>query len=415
MKGKTMSNDTNITFGRGRADQFDEYIDFINYVFGFNGNEQDFPKLLRKLYRPELNPAGNSFIAMEDGKIKAAVGAFPGEIRVCDQTLKIIGIGNVSVHPYSRSKGYMKKLMTMAVDDMIAQGADLSALSGQRQRYNYFSYDYTGTVYNYTVDTTNLRHCYGNAPLNVTMTEVLPEDNDALDFIAALMEKSPYVAVRSREELYPILRSWEAIPYLFTEGDRKVGYCVLQGNAVTEISAARDADFPAMVRAVVAQLKRADFQLPDFQPGYAQILESICSQLKITSKEMFSVLNYKHVLEAFLRLKATYTTLPDGEMTVLIHGRAGDEHLHIAVKDSAIFVEDCADSVESIDAATLAADITGSTTSSTAQHYAPSLELSHLEALRYFFSPDCVARRTAPDFVKVWFPLPLWIYAADCV
>ena len=398
-----MANTDSLYFGRGTAEQFDEYIDFINYVFGFNGNEQDFPKLLPKLYRPELNPAGNSFIAMEDGKIKAAVGAFPGEIKVCGQTLKIIGIGNVSVHPYSRSKGYMKRLMTMAVDDMIAQGADLSALSGQRQRYNYFSYDYTGSVYNYTVDTTNLRHCYGNAPLTVTMTEVLPTDDEALDFIAALMAKSPYVAIRSREELYHILRSWEATPYIFTEDDRKVGYCVIQGSAVTEIAALQDEDFPAMVRAIVARLKRADFQLPDFQPGYARVLEGICSQLKITSKEMFSVLNYKRVLEAFLRLKTTYTSLPDGELTVLIHGRAGDENLHLSVTDGVI-------AVEHIDAAASATDHAADITSKNTQ-----LELSHLEAMRYFFSPDCVARRNTPDFVKVWFPLPLWIYAADCV
>lgn len=398
-----MTNTDSLYLGRGSAEQFDEYVDFINYVFGFNGDEQDFPKLLPKLYRPELNPAGNSFIVMEDGKIKAAVGAFPGEIKVCDQTLKIIGIGNVSVHPYSRSKGYMKKLMTMAVDDMIAQGTDLSALSGQRQRYNYFSYDYTGTVYNYTVDTTNLRHCYGDAPLGVTMKEVLPTNDDALDFIAALIEKSPYMAIRSREELYPILRSWEATPYIFTEDDRKVGYCIIQGSAVTEIAALQDEDFPAMVRAIVGRLKRADFQLPDFQPAYAQILEGICSQLKITSKEMFSVLNYKRVLEAFLRLKATYTALPDGELTVLLHGRAGDEHLRVAVEDSII-------SVENIDAATSAANIAENLTSKNLQ-----LELSHLDAMRFFFSPDCVARRTAPDFVKVWFPLPLWIYAADCV
>ena len=403
-----MTNNTDVTFGRGRADQFDEYIDFINYVFGFNGNEQDFPKLLPKLYRPELDPAGNSFIAMEEGKIKAAVGAFPGQIKVCDQTLKIIGIGNVSVHPYSRSKGYMKKLMTMAVDDMIAQGADLSALSGQRQRYNYFSYDYTGSVYNYTVDTTNLRHCYGDTALSMTMKEVLPEDSAALDFIAELIAQSPYVAIRSREELYPILRSWQATPYLFTEGYRQVGYCVIQGNAVTEISAVQDEDFPAMVRAIVAQLKRAEFQLPDFQPGYAQVLEGICSQLKITSKEMFSVLNYKNVLEAFLRLKTSYTALPNGELTVLIHGRAGDEHLRITVQDNAVCVA-------SIDAAVSVTDITEDTTFANPHSELPQVELSHLEAMRYFFSPDCVRRRTAPDFAKVWFPLPLWIYAADCV
>ena len=414
-----MTNTDRLYFGRGSAGQFHEYVDFINYVFGFNGNEQDFPKLLPKLYRPELDPAGNSFIAMEGDKIKAAVGAFPGEIKACDSTLKIIGIGNVAVHPYCRSKGYMKRLMTMAVDDMIAQGADLSALSGQRQRYNYFSYDYTGTVYNYTVDTTNLRHCYGNAALDMTMQEILPEDNDALDFIAELIEKSPYAAIRNRKELYPILRSWQATPYLFTVEDRKAGYCVIQGNAVTEIVSLQDEDFPAMVRTIVARLNRADFQLPDFQPAYAQVLEDICSQLKITSKEMFSVFNYRNVLEAFLRLKATYTPLSDGELLALIHGRAGDEYLQISVRDGEASVTRIhPDHIRALDPAGSKNDtvVAGPTADAAMQNTkSPQVELSHLEAMRYFFSPDCVRRRSAPDFVKNWFPLPLWIYAADCV
>lgn len=415
-----MTNHIHTTFGRGQADQFDEYVDFINYVFGFNGNEQDFPKLLPKLYRRELDPAGNSFIAMEDGKIKAAVGAFPGELQVCGQSLKIIGIGNVSVHPYSRSKGYMKKLMVMAVDDMIAQGADLSALSGQRQRYNYFSYDYTGAVYKYTVDTTNLRHCYGNTPLTVTMTEVQAQDNGHLDFIAGLIKESPYIPARSREELYPILRSWEAVPYVFTEGDRTIGYCVLQGKAVTEIAALTEEDFTAMVRAIVGKVSRAEFQIPEFQPAYAQILESICSQLQITSREMFSVLNYKNVLEAFLRLKSTYTTLPDGELIALIHGRAGDEHLHISVKSGEFFITRVHPNAAAVphtvsSASESSSEADSSKNADPAATKIPQVELSHLEAMRYFFSPDCTRRRTGPDFVKVWFPLPLWIYAADCV
>ena len=38
--------DTIIYKGRGNAEMYDDYMDFINYVFGFNGNEQDFKKLL---------------------------------------------------------------------------------------------------------------------------------------------------------------------------------------------------------------------------------------------------------------------------------------------------------------------------------------------------------------------------------
>ena len=50
----------NIYFGRGTAEMFDDYIDFINYVFGFNGNSNDFKKLLPKLYKYNYEPAVSS-------------------------------------------------------------------------------------------------------------------------------------------------------------------------------------------------------------------------------------------------------------------------------------------------------------------------------------------------------------------
>mgnify|MGYP000271967508 CR=1 FL=1 len=74
--------DKNIYYGRGNAGMYDDYMDFINYVFGFNGNSSDFKKLLPKLYRPEDDPAGNSYVAVEDGKLKAAVGAFDLDVSV---------------------------------------------------------------------------------------------------------------------------------------------------------------------------------------------------------------------------------------------------------------------------------------------------------------------------------------------
>ena len=129
----------NIYFGRGTAEMFDDYMDFINYVFGFNGNSSDFKKLLPKLYKYDYEPAVSSYVAIDDGKLKAAVGAFDHDITVCGHYLKTRGIGNVAVHPYTRGSGYMKKLMNIALDDMIADGVVLTVLGGRRQRYNYFS------------------------------------------------------------------------------------------------------------------------------------------------------------------------------------------------------------------------------------------------------------------------------------
>lgn len=49
--------DTIIYKGRGNAEMYDDYMDFINYVFGFNGNEQDFKKLLPSSTIPNATPA----------------------------------------------------------------------------------------------------------------------------------------------------------------------------------------------------------------------------------------------------------------------------------------------------------------------------------------------------------------------
>ena len=95
------------------------------------------------------------------------------------------------------------------------------------------------------------------------------------------------------------------------------------------------------------------------------------------------------MLEACLKLKATYCALADGSLTVLIHGRAGDEQLEITV--------------------------TGGNVSVVPTHKAPDVELDHLQAMNYFFSPVCYLRDNAPAAAQSWFPAPLWSYSADAV
>ena len=116
--------------GRGTPEMYDDLMDFMNYVFGFNGNEKDFKKLLPKLYKPEYDPCYSNYVVTENGKLKAAIGAFDSDLSVDGEILKSRVIGNVAVHPYSRSKGYMKDCMRLALRDMIEDGVDFSILGG---------------------------------------------------------------------------------------------------------------------------------------------------------------------------------------------------------------------------------------------------------------------------------------------
>ena len=104
---------------------------------------------------------------------------------------------------------------------------------------------------------------------------------------------------------------------------------------------------------------------------------------------MYLILNYTATLEAFMALKLTYTTLPDGELTLLIHGHAGDERIRITVKEGKHTVERIHEETP------------------------VDMELGHLEATELLFGCISATRETDSALIRAWFPLPLWMYRAD--
>lgn len=380
------------TYRRGSGEQFDAYMEFINLVFGFSKGINEFETLLPKIYRSEMEPAYHSFIAYNGDQFIGAIGAYPVQTKVLGSTLLGVGIGNVAVHPLHRGEGIMKKALHMALEDMVEQGIDYSCLNGQRQRYNYFSYDHAGPCYRYRIGPRNLNYHFGNTSLKLTMRELMPGDDDLLDSIATLSDAQDCCPVRLREDLYHILCSWRAKPYAFLEDGRFVGYCVLSksGKRVTELLATDDSYVMEMIRCLCAKTDDVvSVVVPPFKPGYRALLEPMGDGTDLACCEMFSILCYRRVIEAFLKLKATYATLAEGTTTVLIHGFAGEERLEISVKNRNVSVMVTDKEAE--------------------------VELGHLQATSFFFGPNCYLRDTAPMVVQSWFPVPLWSYSADAV
>ena len=389
-------NQDNIYAGRGNISMHDDYLDFINYVFGFNGREQDFPKLLPKLYGRADDPAANSYVLTENGKLKGAVGAFDHTMTVCGRELRCRSIGNVAAHPYDKSRGFMKRLMNMAVEDMVRDGIVMSTLGGRRQRYNYFSYEKSGTTYRFSVNPDNMRHTYGadrGAHHRFDIRIVCAEDDASLDAIAALLARQQYVPTRSRARLHDVLRSWKMIPVALWEEDRFAGYAVFRDNTVTEwLMAEENAEEITDAVICLFDWKKASsltFKLPAFAPAYIEVLYPLAEGYAMELNESYSVLNFSAVADAFLALKATYTELPEGTLTLLIHGRAGDERITLTVEGGKTAVRPAnADEL-------------------------PAAELAHLEAINLLFSGFCPARDRLPAHARVWLPLPIWMYAAD--
>ena len=103
--------------------------------------------------------------------------------------------------------------------------------------------------------------------------------------------------------------------------------------------------------------------------------------------ESLLVLNYEKVLRAYLKTKASYTSLADGELKVLIHGKKADEKLRIAVKNNEVTVEKFDGDVE--------------------------IEFSHSEATRAFLSNFSFEREQLNGAAQQWFPLPAFIFSVD--
>ena len=76
------------------------------------------------------------------------VGCFSLQLYVGVNRLNVAGISTVSVHPYSRGKGYMKALMTKALEGSRKAGVDMIVLSGLLQRYEHFDFAVCGIVIN---------------------------------------------------------------------------------------------------------------------------------------------------------------------------------------------------------------------------------------------------------------------------
>lgn len=387
-----MGEELNIQYIKGTDDKQDEFMDFINYVFHMNGKDNDFYRQLPKLYKKEYHPCEHNFMVLENNRIKAAVGAFPGEVSVCGSKLSYYGIGNVAVNPYARSKGYMRKLMNMAVEHAISEDVDFSLLAGRRQRYQYFSYETAGRNYQFHIDEDNIRHAFGkDRRERFRFIQVKEESKDVLKEIADLQEKQPVHYKRKFEKLYDILMSWKDVDvYGIFEDLKFSGYLLCYGKSkVKEIILVQQEDILEVIADFITTIAHGgvSVDLPEYQRYLIDALTGISESVTMGNRYNFSVFHFDKVIRAFLELKAQTDRIADGEVVILIHGKKREEKLLIAVKDGKVSV---------------------SPTERVAEY-----EYSHLEAMSVLFSNYSPLRNKLPMEVQTWLPLPITIYSAD--
>ncbi len=360
----------------------EDIIDFINYVFSQSRKPHDFKTLVPKSYADEAKGLGAvHYIAKEDGKIKALVATRIIDVSLRGKTLKYGLIGNVSVHPYSRGKGYMKQLMNMAIEDAKARSIDILVLAGQRQRYGYFGFENAGSNLRFIISKSNINHAFKDVDISKISLRPMEDATEAeIDKALALYEKSDFHCIRPRDEFRLIMRTWNSPCFVLYKEGKMIGYAFGPHH---EIVLENENDFPVALKAIFEQMNQEEISItvPVFRKARAEYLASVCETNSIETLEMINVLNRERVLDALLGFKASYTTLCDGTAEFSVDGEA----FRITVSSGVPSVEKTDSSREK--------------------------ELSNSEFLRKFF--DIPSLLMPDQGFKNWLPLPFVIDAPD--
>lgn len=384
----TIEDTKNIEYTKANNSDFSELVDFANNVFNIN-----FPELLPKLYKEEYKTMPHHYIVKEDNEIRAAIGSFPMELDVLDETLKVSGIGTVSVHKDARGSGYMKKLMHMALEDMKKEGVAISCLGGQRQRYEYFSYTPCGQKVNFTINETNIRHKFKNICEDITFTLVNENDTERIEEIYKLQSEEKVKVKREKEAFLDILKSWKCNAYSITNHNEFIGYIVLSEDK-TSINEVILKDESLFAQVVASHIKNNDvyevrISLPLHEQKRIRAMQQICESYSIDNSYQFSILDYEKVIKALLKLKSTYSKLEDGKLNLNIKEYGT---VSISVCNSEIEVNKTEEQVD--------------------------LCLEHLEAMELLFAPltpYLELPEQVEKCVQSWLPLPLDLCGVDHV
>ena len=298
--------------------------------------------------------------------------------------------------------------MNWALKDMEKEGVAFSALSGQRQRYEYFGYAPAGPVWEYTVERDNIRHRYGKADASMVTFEKAEKDAFWLQKAWELHQGQTARIERKQEEFFDLLRSWHGEAYgIFFSGEW-IGYLCLVRDTVLEIlfqprpgeEQQEEKRLPQVLKALMEKmgLPELHIALPLWEGRLSPELGRLSGEMTAASLGNFRVMDFEKTAGAFLQMKQASLEgpLPEGELLFAIEERGV---LRLQVKDGAA------------SARMLSEEEAGAG--------GPLFRLTALEACRFLFAPGGW-RELSPEqigklspAVKSWLPLPLFLWKQD--
>lgn len=306
-----------------RASDYDECLKVLNVTFTKQNKKlMDFEKELPKMCVRDDAHMGKYVAVKEDGEIRAVVGIYPIKTIIGGKEFTFSTVGNVATLPEYEGRGYMRHLMAAAMKELEDIGADASRLGGYRKRYNNFGYELAATVYNFTISGhTTKSYSDGNF---VDFKEITADNHNELKFINDLRKTRSFYVERSDDENYSgdylSMCAWRSTPYIATDSNgNMIGYicaCADKSNLAEVI--ANDLQSLKDIIFSWQKLQGTDvkFTLMPMEIEAIRYFSRIAELINITSPSHFKIISFDKISDALIKVKATYTNLPEGKKII---------------------------------------------------------------------------------------------------
>lgn len=306
----------------GKED-YEAAIDFINMVFSLDYRPTNFPELLPTYYKETEENMKCHYVIKEEGKIRALVGIYPGEMLIGDSSFRVARIGAVSTHPCHRGSGFMKTLMSHCMKVVREEGYDIANLGGLRHRYIKYGFEKCGNKLIFSLNQHNLKHGCDDLR-SINMTPVKCEDTNVIQEMKKIHDNQPIKFNRKIEEFFDICSNWKHVPYAFYCDETFIGY-VVANNELTEVCEFVGINEQMEILILKKLLVESEKEQLEIEAGPWRQLFSIrfgevCEEIRVQNVENWLVLNWEKTMETLLKAKNMYCSLPNGEAVINIKG-----------------------------------------------------------------------------------------------
>lgn len=372
------------------SEDLNEILQVLNYSFSFKethpdiDEKSDFEANLPIMWTGEHDYGSKHIGIRENGKIVSLLGVYPLPTVIAGKEILMGTIGNVGSIREARGKGYMKQIMTAALEAAEKQGFVAARLGGLRSRYNRYNFDHAGKLFICHLTRRNVNE-YGDIP-ELHFKEIRPDDSEAICFARACQRRAEVYVIRETDTVfYATLRAWRNVPVIaLDKQENPVGYLSTSPDGKTVAEWGTDGSLTG-VDLCAAWMKSSE-KLPEITlevvPYDRETLKAVfshCESWTETAASMFHVFKWDELTEALMRLAVKTGGLAEGELTFGIEGWGT---LHMKVSGNECIAE-------KTDAE-------------------PAFVLSPLEATGWMFGDlGCLSPIQAGTPESSWFPLPL--------